>query len=258
MTYFEILCNPDLLPDGRIHAKLMDPDWQAGFRLCVHTAYDNVREWIVGLRVDSTDHLEQYCEAVSSLGHLRAFLVNSARDAGPCDDTYAGPAAILDAYESACRMLTTMKKRLDSGQNDIPIKDLALIHAKLNGEDPAKLVMDADELMRAVSPRLEPPPPPPKAGEPTEEEKKLVLELKRLRWKKPAALVEFMVGRDSATAESVGEAVHEHEETSEDTIGANCRKINPVAERLGISLRYHCWSAVVFKEPPTITDAADR
>jgi hypothetical protein len=145
----------DHSPDGRLHAKLMNPDWQAVFRLLVHAAYNDVREVLISMRVTNADTLEKIVFATGGLQRLREFLVESAENAGPYG-FYAGPPQLKDAYLAACRMFAEMKERLDSGRNAVPIRSLAYIHAKLNGEDPAKLVRDAEDLWKAVAARFEP------------------------------------------------------------------------------------------------------
>jgi hypothetical protein len=142
---FAPLYNVAPVPAGRLHARLMDPGWQAYFRLYVHSAYDAVRELLIAMSVESADRLEKHAFALVFLERLRRFLVESAEDAGPYG-FYMGARELRDAYDSACRMFTAIKERLDSGGDCVPIKSLAYIHAKLSGEDPARLIMDANEL----------------------------------------------------------------------------------------------------------------
>lgn len=62
-----------------------------------------------------------------------------------------------------------------------------------------------------------------------------------------ARLVEFMVGKDSATVEDVAESVHEHEETDARTVAKNVQATSDSAVTLGFRLVYICGSGRVFK-----------
>jgi hypothetical protein len=130
----------------------MDPDWQALFRLWVGLAYDDIREMLIAMSVESADPLEKISLARVSLNRLRQFLVDTAEDAAQCG-FYAGSMELRDAYLDACRMFAVIKARLDSGQeNFAPLISLARIHAKLSGEDPVKLIRDAKELGTLIAP----------------------------------------------------------------------------------------------------------
>ncbi len=78
-------------------------------------------------------------------------------------------------------------------------------------------------------------------------EEELALELRRRNRKIPALLVEYLVGRDVADAQDIAVAVHDHRNTPDKTISANCRRTNKAAERLGSPLRYEFKGARVFK-----------
>jgi hypothetical protein len=94
------------------------------------------------------------------------------------------------------------------------------------GEDPAPTADDERELARVLStPRGR-----GKRGNRT-----------------PAALVIFMIGKDSASRADVGEHVHDNRDTSGKTIAQNCRFVSHEAETLFSPLRYDYASGMVRK-----------
>ena len=142
----------DRIPDGRLHAKLVDPEWQAMFRLCVGAALRFQRDFLESLLVSSSNRVEAYSWANATLRQLRLFLVDSAVDAAPYG-IYAGrDPHVKDAYEATCRMFAIgTRKETESGREAFPIKSLAWIDAKLNGGDVVKAAKDADELIKMVA-----------------------------------------------------------------------------------------------------------
>jgi hypothetical protein len=88
-------------------------------------------------------------------------------------------------------------------------------------------------------------PVPPEADLNTEEW--LALELRRIDRKTPALLVEYMRGRTVADSQDIAVAVHDHRNTTDGAIGANCRRTNEQAERLGSPWRYEYKGSKVFK-----------
>ncbi|MGP0063304.1 MAG: hypothetical protein ACLQGP_06830 [Isosphaeraceae bacterium] len=76
-------------------------------------------------------------------------------------------------------------------------------------------------------------------GDPTEAlERALAAELRRQGKAVQAALVEHLIGRESATGDEIAEKVHGSTLTSEDAIGVNCRRTTRAAESLASPLRY--------------------
>jgi hypothetical protein len=86
------------------------------------------------------------------------------------------------------------------------------------------------------------------AEDPNAVERLLAAELRRQGKAIPAALVEYMIGRESATAEEIAEKVHGDSLISEDAIGTNCRRTSGAAEPLVSPLRYRYCGGHVFKE----------
>jgi hypothetical protein len=86
------------------------------------------------------------------------------------------------------------------------------------------------------------------AEDPNAVERLLAAELRRQGKAIPAALVECMISRESATAEEIAEKVHGDPLISEDAIGTNCRRTSGAAEPLGSPLRYRYRGGHVFKE----------
>jgi hypothetical protein len=157
MSLSEIAEGP--IPDGRLHSNLMNPDWQALFRLLVGSANQSQRILMEGLLTECTpiDEMKSaYGLAVVSLHQLRKFLVDSAASAEHAG-IYAGTPELSRAYAAACHMFAVGKKKeAESGQEAYPIKSLAMIDAILSGQDVIKAVKDAEELARLVVERSAP------------------------------------------------------------------------------------------------------
>ena len=76
----------------------------------------------------------------------------------------------------------------------------------------------------------------------------LVRELRKNRARTQAALLEFMRDRDSASSEDIAEKVHGNDQTSEEAIRANVKRLNETLESESIPIRFRVGSGFVFKE----------
>ncbi len=86
-------------------------------------------------------------------------------------------------------------------------------------------------------------------GDLAETERSLVAELRKQGKPNQAALVELLIGRSSASIQEVADKVHGDQDASDRAIRVNCRRVNEVAEALGLAPRYGCRAGTVFKDP---------
>jgi hypothetical protein len=76
----------------------------------------------------------------------------------------------------------------------------------------------------------------------------IVAELRKRRARTRAALVEFMVDRNSAPFEEIGHHVHGDSQTSDDAISKNVERTNESLIAMGVPLRFSVAASYVFKE----------
>ncbi len=172
------------IPNGRLHSRLNDPEWQRYFRLFVWAAHRDQHELLESLLSECAGGEERdavHSLAIVSLHRLRMFLVNSDANAemawitDQARDTpqwYAavGPPEVKRAYSAACRMFATGAKTYVS---------LTWIKAVLEGENIVKAVKDAEELVGLVFKRTAPKASEPKPISKNEDRDKFIYERRK-------------------------------------------------------------------------------
>jgi hypothetical protein len=144
------------LPDEQFHPRLSDPGWQEEFRQHVHNAYQAERTRLASHLVPIADHDIAFVDAQFHIGLLWDFLVRTAPTSGPAPTSESsptglchGPAAVLKAYRSVCRMIAEGVSRSvsESTRLSTPIRSLAHIDAILSGGDPVGALKEIDDLI---------------------------------------------------------------------------------------------------------------
>jgi hypothetical protein len=113
----------------------------------------------------------------------------------------------------------------------------------------AEELLGGAEALERLRERLRTPPPAPPAPW-ADCEAEIVERLKARGWNKPAALVEFMIGRTSASSDDIAFHVHWNKGIHPGAIRKNVFKVNRYLEEIGSTIRYSARDLAVFKLVP--------
>jgi transposase-like protein len=148
------------IPDGRIHCKLADPEWQKEFRIWTSWALQFRRERLENARLEcfeGENHASANGLAEVHLIQLRWFLVRTAADAGP-EVGFAIDLDVRRAYNIACDMFKKIgaKREVKPNRETLVFNSLTAINELLNGrrENVANAIEDAAERMRRAASQM--------------------------------------------------------------------------------------------------------